>query len=82
MKTVEDYEAAYIFEQNKNSGVCSSCGGFKVQPENVWFDEKGYGYSTKLTKCPHCGKVVILKYQEDYGFSKINTDRRIYFKNK
>ena len=62
----------------KDSAVCSSCGGFKVKPENIWFDEQGYGYSTKLTKCPHCGKIIILGYKEDYGFSKMNYDRRYF----
>ena len=34
----------------------------------------------KFYKCPHCGKVVILKHDEDYGFSKMNTDRRLYYR--
>ena len=71
-----------ILEVKSESATCNKCGGFKVKPENIWFDEKGYGYSTRLTKCPHCGRVVILGYKEDYGFSKINTDRRWYYKNK
>lgn len=79
MKTSEQEN---YFDELKDSAVCSSCRGFKVLPENVWFDEQGYSYSTKLTKCPHCGKIVILGYIEDYGFSKMNTDRRLYYSNK
>lgn len=77
MKTIEEYEDE--FHKLNSRAVCRSCGEFKVQPENIWFNEQGCGYSTKLTKCPHCGKIVILKVIEDYGFSKLNTDER-YFK--
>ena len=79
MKTVEHDEISDKNTQDKNGATCNSCGGFKIQPENVWFDEKGFGYSTKLTRCPHCGKIVILKHIEDYGFSKMNIDRRLYY---
>lgn len=77
-----DRNSEDVLEVKSESAVCNKCGGFKVQPENIWFDERGTGYSTRLTKCPHCGKVVILGYKEDYGFSKMNTDRRLYYKNK
>lgn len=69
-------------EESKNClnyfAKCSSCGEFEVKHDNIWFDEKGYGYSTKLTKCPHCGRIVILGYKEDYGFSRLNIDERYY----
>ena len=78
MKTIEEYEQLCL-KGRSDYVSCKSCGEFKVQPENVWFDEHGYGYSTKLTRCPHCGKVVVVKYIEDYGFSNLNTDRRLYF---
>ena len=79
MQTIDSYETMYFEQTKKNSATCKSCGGFKVQPENVWFDEKGFGYSTKLTKCPHCNKIIILKHIEDYNFNKLNTDRRLYY---
>ena len=79
MKTIDSYDTMYFEQRNKNGATCNSCGGFKVQPENVWFDEQGFGYSTKLTKCPYCGQVIILQHIEDYGFSKMNTDRRLYY---
>lgn len=77
-----DRNSEDVLEIKSESAVCNKCGGFKVQPENVWFDEHGYGYSTKLCRCPHCGRVVILKHIEDYGLGKLNTDRRLYYKNK
>lgn len=73
----DQYEEDYLEVKKNDSAVCSRCGGFKVKPDNIWFDEQGYGYSTKLTQCPHCGKIVILKHIEDYGLN-VNSDRRFY----
>ena len=71
----------YNDESNKSCfGECISCGRFKIQPENIWFNEQGYGYSTRLTKCPHCERIIVLGHIEDYGFSKLNTDERLYYK--
>jgi hypothetical protein len=83
MKTVEDYETAYLCEKNKNNCDCIKCHtNFVFKPDECWFDEKGYGYSTKLCKCKNCGCINVVKHIEDYGFSKMNYDRRLYFKNK
>lgn len=50
-------------------GRCNSCAAvFNYTANDTWFDEHGYSYSTKLTKCPECGKIVILKYIEDKYF--------------
>ena len=66
------------------SHVCSKCQhSFTYTPEkDTWWDEKGYGYSTQLCKCSVCGSINVLKHVEDYGFSKMNTDRRLYYSNK
>lgn len=72
MKTIKQYE-----KNDNDSAVCSSCGEFQVRPESIWFDESGYGYSTKLTRCPYCGKIIIVKYIEDYGMD-VNMDWRFY----
>lgn len=73
-KTTKQYSSSIL----SNRAVCSSCGEeFEVQPENVRFDEQGYGYSTRITKCPNCGKVVVMGYIEDYGLD-INSDKRFY----
>ncbi len=76
MRNIERYKHSSSSGVN-DSAVCSSCGGFKVQPESIWFDEQGLGYSTRLTKCPYCGKIIILGYIEDYGLD-VNSDSRVY----
>lgn len=64
--------------ETQNFGRCKSCkSDFVYQPENTWFDEHGYGYSTKLTKCPYCKKIVVLKHIEDRGLN-VNFDDRYY----
>lgn len=70
MKTIKQYE----------DSICSQCGEIKVQPESIYFDEHGYGYSTRITKCPHCGKIIILEYIQDYGLD-VNNDERFYLYN-
>lgn len=63
------------------SHVCSKCQhSFTYTPDDTWWDEKGMGYSTQLCKCSVCGSINVLKYVEDYGFKKMNSDRRLYFK--
>lgn len=31
----------------------------------IW-DEHGYGYSTRLVRCPQCGELVVAEVVEDY----------------
>ena len=39
--------------------ICSGCGIELTSNDYVTkWDEKGYGYSTKLRICPECGKVL------------------------
>ena len=79
MKTIEQYEEE--FSRTQNNCTCEKCGSsFIFTPDEVFWDEKGFGYSTKLTRCKHCDCINIIKHVEDYGFSKTNTDRRLYFK--
>lgn len=54
---------------------CNSCGK-ECGQENIIFDDKGYGYSTKLLVCPNCKKIQILKYYKDK--MDINHDNRYY----
>ena len=64
--------------ERQNYGFCKSCkSDFIYEPDAIWFDEQGYGYSTKLTKCPYCSKIVVLKHVEDRGLD-INSDSRWY----
>ncbi len=44
--------------------------------KSLW-DESGYGYSTKLLKCPQCGIIYILKYIEDENIN-LNYDLKYY----
>lgn len=62
----------------QSNAHCKSCDSdFVYTPDMTWFDEHGYGYSTKLTKCPFCKKIVVVKYYEDSWFD-VNNDERFY----
>lgn len=67
----------------KNEAICKGCGcSFWYENKETYFDDKGYGYSTKLIKCPSCGKQVVLRYYEDRSM-KLNNDSRYYnYENK
>lgn len=67
----------------KNDAICKGCGfNFWYENKEAYFNDKGYGYSTKLIKCPSCGRPVILGYYEDRSM-KLNNDSRYYdYKNK
>ena len=57
---------------------CIQCGSVDEYPdENFWWDDHGYGYSTKLVRCKHCNKINIVRYQEDFGLD-VNNDMRWY----
>ena len=67
---------------SNNNCTCKKCGSdFTFLPEECFWDEKGFGYSTKLVKCSDCGCINVVKHVEDYGFSKMNEDVRLYFAN-
>ena len=58
--------------------TCSTCDdSFYYTEDDIWFDEHGFGFSTKLVKCPHCGTIKIIKYYEDENLD-INNDERFY----
>ena len=50
---------------------------FCIDHEQTYFDNSGYGYSTKLQKCPECGNPVVINYYEDRAM-KLNNDSRYY----
>lgn len=61
-----------------NNLDCKKCEtNFIYYPQDVFFDDKGYGYSTKLVKCPECGCINIIRYMEDRSM-KLNDDSRYY----
>ena len=43
----------------------------------VFWDETGFGYSTKLYRCKNCGNLITIKTIEDNGLY-INEDDRYY----
>ena len=62
----------------KHKIQCIQCGSVdKYSDENFWWDDHGYGYSTKLVRCKHCDQINIVRYQEDFGFD-VNNDMRWY----
>lgn len=63
-------------ENNKHK--CFLCGNELI----IKWDEKGYGYSTKLGVCPGCGKVVILEIIEDRWITDWGRELFEYDKNK
>lgn len=64
---------------HENNTKCKKCGSyFKFNNNDAYFDEHGFGYSTKLVKCPECGSINVLYTLEDFGISKLNSDERLY----
>lgn len=62
-----------------NSKECTQCGNKFIYLSNqCFFDDNGYGYSTKLCRCPHCNQINVIKHYEDYGL-EVNKDKRFYF---
>ena len=60
------------------SRLCTSCKKrFAYKQTDAIFDENGYGYSTKLVKCKHCGRLNVIRYFEDDSM-KLNNDRKYY----
>ena len=64
--------------QEEHNIYCIKCRTKHIiKPEQTFWDEHGYGYSTKLCKCPTCNNIIILEYYEDHGLD-INKDTRWY----
>lgn len=57
---------------------CKNCKeDINLESIEIWFDESGTGYSTKLCKCSHCGSIQVIRYYEDLSLD-INNDDRYY----
>lgn len=64
--------------RNKFKRKCSKCKEeFDYDDRDTFFDEKGYGYSTKLVKCKNCNCINILNHYEDKSLN-LNYDERYY----
>lgn len=49
---------------------CIQCGKtFENKDELTYWDDRGYGYSTKLARCD-CGQLNIIRYQNDKWISE------------
>lgn len=60
--------------------ICKKCGfRWLMDDEDIYWDENGYGYSTKLCDCPSCNTPNIIKYNEDCSLD-LNIDTRWYAK--
>lgn len=74
MNTIEDNDS-----RTKYFCKCKKCKEqFTYESDECFWDEKSISGSTKLVKCKHCGCINVVKYIEDYGFSIINVDERLY----
>lgn len=46
--------------------MCPKCGlPVDYQKESVYWNEGGYGYSTKLVDCDRCNVPIVIEYVED-----------------
>ena len=46
--------------------TCKRCGeSFSYDSKDTYFDDHGYGYSTKLVKCSHCNTPNVIKHHEE-----------------
>lgn len=62
----------------KSSKQCKKCKSkFYYTVDDLYWDEHGYGYSTRLVKCTNCGCANVSKYKEDYSLN-VNDDLRFY----
>lgn len=57
---------------------CNQCKSINdYENTDMYFDDKGYGYSTKLAKCKQCKGIIIVKHLED-SWLNVNEDERYY----
>lgn len=65
-------------EKQYNNCICKKCNKqFHFENDTTYWNDSGLGYSTKITECPNCGTVNVIKYIEDKGLY-VNTDPRYY----
>ena len=76
MKTIE--QLAEEFSRTQNNCLCKKCHeSFMFKPDDAHWIEQGM-YSEKVVKCPECGCINVVKYQDGFNQNP-NFDRR-YFK--
>ena len=66
-----------LIRSSKYNKKCKKCeSDFSYTFDDVWWDYKGYT-NTKLVKCPECGCIQAVKYEDSFGLD-VNNDRRFY----
>ena len=62
---------------------CKKCKTIIVYTEaDTFWDESGYGYSTKLIKCPYCGCYHAVRYEEDDWIKELDMYSKYYKRRK
>ena len=45
--------------------ICIKCSEqFDYKQEETWWDYKGMDYDAKLVRCPQCGCINVIRYEE------------------
>lgn len=58
--------------------ICAKCKKQIIYyKKDTYFDDAGYGYSTKLVTCLNCNTPNVIKHYEDRAM-KLNNDSRFY----
>lgn len=61
----------------RSSKQCKKCKSkFDYTADETWWDYSGFT-NTKLVKCPDCGCIQAIKYEESFGLD-VNNDLRFY----
>lgn len=70
---IEDYDARSI----QNNCTCKKCDSYFVfkPDETFWIEHSTY--SEKVTKCPDCGCINVIRYQDGFNQNP-NFDNRYY----
>ena len=62
----------------RSSKQCKKCkSNFSFTSDDVFWDDHGTGYSTKLVRCTNCECINVLKHYLDYGMD-VNNDKRFF----
>jgi hypothetical protein len=70
-----------LIRSSKHDKKCRKCNSkFTYTSEDTWWDYSVFT-NTKLVKCPDCGCVQAVKYEEGFGLD-VNSDSRFYEYNK
>ena len=76
MKTIKMYEDE--FSDVKNYCACKKCHeSFVFRPDEAHWVEQGM-YSEKVTKCPYCGCINVVRYQDGFNQNP-NLDSRYFY---